>query len=768
MKSLLRHLYIILILLLPAAGSAQYIQVDDTYTAQQLVNALLSGSCAQVSNVSVNGWSGSSGGPSFGYFTAAGSGFPFADGIVLSTGFAASAPGPNNSLLSEGSVTWPGDSDLENALGVGSTINATILEFDFIPYTNKISFDYIFASEQYLTSINSPNQCNYTDGFAFLLKEVNNTQPYQNLALVPGTNIPVRVNTVRGPGVCPAANQQYFGGFNPGNSPINFNGQTVILKAEADVTAGTLYHIKLVVADQGNNLYDSAIFLGGGSFTATTDLGPDRLIATDNPVCDGETVQLDAFEQGATNYRWYRNGNLEYSGPNSVFTVTQPGTYTSESEFTPTCASTGSIVIEYIQMPAAGNYTLLQCDENNDGLTLYNLTLANTLVNTDPNNWVSYHTTFNNADTGDGAIVNTQAFANTTPNQLIYARVESRYGCHTVSNLTLSTSANSITDPDPLAFCDDADGNEEGIRTFDLTAAGQQILQALPPNLQLQYFASLQDALSVTDPIQNPQAYTNTVPNAQTVYARIASGSDCYGIAEIKLIAYTFGSLLADETLILCTDATIQLNAGSGFTNYTWNTQPPVNRQVLTVDEPGIYTVTITNTNGCVGTKTFTVQGSGPATGAVINITDFAGDNNAITITPQGAGNYEYSVDGSTYQPEPVFTGLPSGQYTVYIKDINGCNPVFEKVVYVMDYPRFFTPNGDGTNDVWRIPFLNFKPGAVVTIFDRFGKIVASFKGSSYGWDGTLNGAKLPSTDYWFIVNLQDGRIIKGHFSMLR
>ena len=284
----------------------QYITVTDNFTAQDLVeNRLINSPCANVSNFSVSGGNFGSQ-QSFGYFTADGSNFPFADGVVLSTGKAVSATGPNNSILSDGDTSWSGDDDLENALGVSNSINATVLEFDFISLSNKISFDYIFSSEQYLTDPRS-NQCNFTDGFAFLLKEVGSTNAYQNLALIPNTTIPVRVNTVRGPGtICPEANESYFGGFNGNEHPTNFNGQTAIMQAQATVIPGKLYHIKLVVADQGNNLYDSAIFLGGGSFKFEKDLGPDQLIVTNNPVCQNNTFPLDATEPGTNSYKWFK------------------------------------------------------------------------------------------------------------------------------------------------------------------------------------------------------------------------------------------------------------------------------------------------------------------------------------------------------------------------------------------------------------------------------------------------------------------------------
>jgi hypothetical protein len=117
-------------------ATSQYIEVQDTFTAQQLVEDILIDSpCANVSNFSVSGWDEF---PSYGYFSAGSSDFPFENGVLLTTGKALSAIGPNTSLLSEGSTSWLGDIDLEQAIGESNTINATVLEFDFLPIANKI------------------------------------------------------------------------------------------------------------------------------------------------------------------------------------------------------------------------------------------------------------------------------------------------------------------------------------------------------------------------------------------------------------------------------------------------------------------------------------------------------------------------------------------------------------------------------------------------------------------------------------------------------
>ena len=183
---LTKNIFIILFLFVAfQTAEAQYITVDDNQSVEDLVqNVLINSSCANVSNITVSGWAFTNGN-SYGYFNRSSSTFPFQDGVIISNGRASSAVGPNTSLLSEGPTNWGGDIDLQQAINENNTVNATIIEFDFLPFANKISFDYIFSSEQYLSNPSS-NQCNYSDGFAFLLKEVGSQDQYTNLAVVPG------------------------------------------------------------------------------------------------------------------------------------------------------------------------------------------------------------------------------------------------------------------------------------------------------------------------------------------------------------------------------------------------------------------------------------------------------------------------------------------------------------------------------------------------------------------------------------------------------
>ncbi|MDQ0477921.1 choice-of-anchor L domain-containing protein [Chryseobacterium sp. MDT2-18] len=337
--------------------NAQYISVDtQTYTPEQLVKEVFFGnqssSCISVENVSISGWDFGNGKKSYGYFDRTGSAFEMEKGILLSTGDALTAPGPNDYIQSGNDSRWIGDRDLEDALNVSSTYNATILEFDFTATnTNRISFEYLFASEQYLVD-GKGSQCNFTDGFAFLIKEAGSSDSYRNLAVIPGTNIPIKSSTVRGPGgLCAAINEQYFAQYNPYESPTNFNGQTKILNAITDIIPGVKYHLKLVIADEGNGLYDSAVFLKAGSFVGIKDLGADLVISSQTALCEGSTTQLDASitAPGAT-YQWYNAQGIITGATNPLYTVRDAGTYEVLIDDRG-CKLKGSIKIEYAEKP---------------------------------------------------------------------------------------------------------------------------------------------------------------------------------------------------------------------------------------------------------------------------------------------------------------------------------------------------------------------------------------------------------------------------------
>ena len=154
-------------------------------------------------------------------------------------------------------------------------------------------------------------------------------------------------------------------------------------------------------------------------------------------------------------------------------------------------------------------------------------------------------------------------------------------------------------------------------------------------------------------------------------------------------------------------------------------------------------------------------------------------DSYNIQVNVLGSGDYEYSLNGGDFQDDPIFLDVPAGENFVTINDKNGCGSLTQNV-FVIGYPRFFTPNGDNQNDTWYIRGLENNPDALsftfnVFIFDRYGKLLKQLDQGSQGWDGTYNGRPLPSSDYWFRIEFdrdQAGTIIattaKSHFSLRR
>ena len=157
---------------------------------------------------------------------------------------------------------------------------------------------------------------------------------------------------------------------------------------------------------------------------------------------------------------------------------------------------------------------------------------------------------------------------------------------------------------------------------------------------------------------------------------------------------------------------------------------------------------------------------------AVENISQPFDSNQMIAVNVNGgSGNYEYQLDEGNWQSNSIFQNIVGcEQHNVKVRDFEGCSNIAEASINILDYPKFFTPNGDGIHDNWRILGIreDFQPNSRVYIFDRYGKLLKELDPVTEGWDGTYLGRSMPQTDYWFRVFLEDGREFKGHFSLIR
>ena len=243
MKNLLWGLFSFAALAQAQQNSDLYISIDQTsYSVNQLVqDVLVNNQCAIVTDIASSTGINFGSTNGIGYFSGDVESFPFSEGIVLTTGNALQSVGPETGSISSGDLNWPGDADLANAVpghNLSSSFNATYIQFDFVPLSNIISFNFIFASDEY-----GFYQCDYTDAFAFLLTD-NITGVTSNLAIVPGTSDPISVLSVRDDihnSNCPSSNEGFFAayygstGLSESQSPTNYRGHTESMTAQSPV-----------------------------------------------------------------------------------------------------------------------------------------------------------------------------------------------------------------------------------------------------------------------------------------------------------------------------------------------------------------------------------------------------------------------------------------------------------------------------------------------------------------------------------------------------
>jgi gliding motility-associated-like protein len=762
----------ILFLLIYTTVTSQPINIDDKRTPEQLIiDDLINSPCLIIS--SINGSGNPTGsGNSYASFTSESSNFPFKKGVILSTSASKNAVGPfgRENMYGEINPEWKGDDDLNKAISFSGSTQATVLEFDFVALTNSLSFNYIFASNEYVGSF----ACFYSDGIAFLIKKADSEEPYKNFAVIPGTNEHVSATNIR-PEImyndtnsCKPKNEIYFNGYNSFGYPINYSGQTKVMNARTELIPGEKYHLKLVIADDRTGQYNSAVFIESGSLTPTIDLGKNRMIADVVPACFGETVFLDTELSESYLFQWFKDGTAISGANSSTYTATSSGKYTVNVKIpNSSCNLNGGIDVDISDDVLYTNTPLYQCDVNNDGFATYNLTKVDGVVKRNVEEILNqgYYETMSDALAKTNPIKTPEKYSNKTINQIVFARIENKYGCYKIAEVKLQISNEYISDLPPITLCD-TDENQDGIHEFNLNLdLTPKITEGLPAGMIAEYYYSMEDAFAETNQISN--IFRNQTPFTQIIFARFVNGGSCYVIKPITLLINTFSVTdFNDETKFLCKNGTLDLGLTSDFSEYLWNTGSE--ERSITVDETGDYTVTVRNESGCERTKVFRVVWSEPAviTGAVIK--DLSGIDNTVTIQYAGIGNYEFSLDETVFQDNAVFDNVVAGKYTVVARDKNGCGLSNTYQFLVLDYPRFFTPNGDGFNDTWRIKNLDLFSSFEVLIFDRYGKLLKQINQNYVEWDGKYNGQELASDDYWFTLVYDETNKVSGHFSLKR
>lgn len=585
----------------------------------------------------------------------------------------------------------------------------------------------------------------------------------------------------------------------------------------------------------GTNIFNPAVDISGNYTYTLPDVGPCTSVSatvavTVNPLpvintisdyklCDDTTDSSDTNGMANFNFSTKTNEilagqtgiNVSYhlsqndadtgSNPQTILNTSSRIIYVRLKNATTNCFVTTTFNAVVNPLPVINNTIVLkQCDDNQDAITAFNLTEANSLISTDTDVVFTYFTSSANALANTNPITDFTNFisAGTT----IWIRVQNTNGCFRIATTTLLVSATQITaaDMQTLQECDmyidQNDPENDGYAYFDFTPATTAILNSFTSsqNLRVTYYENLDDALAEQNAVSGTAAspFRNRVADNQTLYVRVDSNlnNDCVGLGPyLNLIVNPIPEIDLGGDFTLCLDPATGVGSqnidatpsNSGTFRYNWTPANPDTdaagnqNAVYNITQPGTYTVVVTETSTtCESSDTITIDASSePLTVTAVLITPlFSNGLATIQATAQGGyGVYEYSIDGIHWQPTGIFSGLQNGSYTISVRDNAKCGITVSNAVYTVTYPSFFTPNGDGYNDTWKIDNLLASYEAKIYIFDRFGKLVKEISPNGLGWDGTFNGNLLPATDYWFKIEYTTNNVrneFKSHFSLKR
>jgi gliding motility-associated-like protein len=363
-------------------------------------------------------------------------------------------------------------------------------------------------------------------------------------------------------------------------------------------------------------------------------------------------------------------------------------------------------------------------------------------------------------------------------------------------NLTVVEGADANDDGEVIDYeiCDEF-GPNDGIAQFDLSIQDAEILDGQNPvEFILTYHDSFDNALNNIAPL--PTQFENA-NNPQIIYARVSNiirPDICFEITELTLQVNLLPIFDLKERYIICLSsndtAAIDIPAviDTGLSDIDYGFQWFLNGTPLNVEnsskitptEIGFYSVIVTDITtpeltSCDNIEeTEVIESELPVLTLALVSEAFTGNNTieATAVTTSTETTFEYSIDNGPWQDDGVFKDVSAGNHTVIARDKNGCGLVNESIL-VIDYPLYFTPNGDGRNDTWNIIGIDTQPDTIIRIFDRYGKLLKQLSPTGEGWNGTFNGSMLPTSDYWFTVVYTEPltgntKEFKAHFTLKR
>jgi gliding motility-associated-like protein len=769
-----------------------------TSTAQPpgaLVQNVLLGPGVTVSNISYTGSPGA-----IGFFDGTNTNLGIAQGIVMTTGTVlnnGSGPhGPNNSANS-GIDNGVGGSGLLGAVVGATTFNAATLEFDFIPYSDTVRFRYVFGSEEY-PEYAPPNNSSFNDVFGFFISGPG-IAGLQNIAQVPGGGGVVSINNVNA-----ITNAAYFTNNGDGNtapqngSPfyIQYDGFTKVLEAVARVQCGQTYHLILAIADVGDGIYDSGIFLEANSLSSNT---PVTATYTLSQQTDPDPTVMSEGCVSAT-VRLQRSGNIAQAlsvpitvggtATNGVDYTNIPNSITFPAgqnivEFTIDAFADGiaegleTIIIQFTITDACGNVSQLPLTLRIKDVQPVGVTIDNPGVQCPGDEVI-----LTAIPTG-GAPPYTYLWSNgaTTPTISVSPNLTQNFTVTVTDNCLNESASNTttVTVPvfEPLSLT--TSGNITEICPYithplSATAVGGGGIYAYQWTTSAGQVLGSGSGQNVT-----PSQTTNYVVTVTDQCGNMTSATILYTITSPPLVISVSPSVEicpGDSTLL-----TVSATGGFGQYYYLWpasgettasiwvNPFVSTNYQVIVSDECQTFTV-----NG--STSVLVVKPT--ANFQVSSHTWF--DDLPITFmnTSQNAVDYFWSFgDGNTstlVHPNNTYDDPGLYYVTLIAYDEKGCTDTIVKPMpieeaYYVYVPNSFTPDGFRHNNTFSASFYGVH-SAKTRVFNRWGQLIFESDDLNFKWDGTYKGVMSPDGTYTWRIDYvsNSGReiMITGHVNVLK
>ncbi|WP_394759132.1 T9SS type B sorting domain-containing protein [Flavobacterium sp.] len=415
----------------------------------------------------------------------------------------------------------------------------------------------------------------------------------------------------------------------------------------------------------------------------------------------------------------------------------------------------------------------------------------------------NYQVTFyeTNADLlANNSIITPANYTSATRTLIVKVVDPTNNSCYKTSTLDLIVLSipGATNNPTPIELC-----KNSGFTIFDLTSREIEMAGLTPlADIQFKYYINLTDAIANnTNFIINNTSFTNSVINYQKIYVRLNSKTNfnsetnqaCNNILELELFVRPYpANNLSSNPYTICIDknntvvnpAIIETGLTTTDYHFIWYNEHNAitgNEIIGAVSDTynaiteGNFSVKIINTTNvalCSTIINFSTKKSYipfSIVGAPSELIAFDVDNTITAIASPTSPDYLYSIDYSGWQTSAVFTNIPEGEHTLTVKNKYECGEVSTQII-VVDYPKFFTPNGDGYNDTWNIGGTKVLDSIQIYIFDRYGKLIQEITPQN-SWDGNFNGKALPSSDYWFKLIYKKSNIkkeFKSHFALKR